>query len=486
MHVQKMITDHLNPGQVPVMAFDQPLFALAKVVQWKWPEVLGEKKFVVMFGGLHIEMALWSTVGDFLEGSGWTAALTEAGVASVGKAESFLKASHLTRTRHVHQVTLLALAKLQRQAWQEFISSNAEPGEASFQIWRQDMIRKSPTFQFWDIIMEFQTMVLIFIRAHRTKIFAMYVESLDSLVQWFFALDHVNYARWIPIHIRDMESLPDSIAEELKKCWVLQKTQNCFSCMPLDQAHEQSNKLVKDSGGAVGLTENPIAFRRWMVGGPEQARLLKEFERQLSELLVLNTRNCASDEVIETVKNIKDLGLSQYKEYVDGVIVSRDISIHQPIKKNSLPLFKRQALKGSKTKKQISSLKSDCNRFSHLYIASTFRGGDLEEFFSHENHPWPPSISDHGKLRLPTQKSDLLVLLEGVTSGPPSHFDVKLIDGSAAVHFLSCASVSTFVEYSRSVFNTYYVKNELLNCGRINIIWDVYKADSLKVCTKEK
>ncbi len=43
------------------------------------------------------------------------------------------------------------------------------------------------------------------------------------------------------------------------------------------------------------------------------------------ELLVLNTRNCVSDEVIETVKNIKDLGLSQYKEYVDGVIVSRDI-----------------------------------------------------------------------------------------------------------------------------------------------------------------
>ncbi len=86
---------------------------------------------------------------------------------------------------------------------------------------------------------------------------------------------------------------------------------------------------------------------------------------------------------------------------------------------------------------------------------------------------------------MPTQKSDLLVLLEGVTSGPPSHFDVKLIDGSAAVHFLSCASVSTFVEYSRSVFNT-YVKNELLNCGRIDIIWDVYKADSLKVCTKEK
>lgn len=66
MHVQKKITDHLNPGQVPVMAFDQPLFALAKFVQWKWPETHGEKKFVVMFGGLHIEMALWNTIGGML------------------------------------------------------------------------------------------------------------------------------------------------------------------------------------------------------------------------------------------------------------------------------------------------------------------------------------------------------------------------------------------------------------------------------------
>lgn len=62
----------LNPGQVPVIALDQPLFALfalAKQVQWKWPMTHGEDKYVVMFGGLHIEMALWNTLGDLLEGS---------------------------------------------------------------------------------------------------------------------------------------------------------------------------------------------------------------------------------------------------------------------------------------------------------------------------------------------------------------------------------------------------------------------------------
>ena len=54
---------------------------------------------VVMMGGLHnIEMALWNTLGDVLEASGWTDALTEVEVASSGIADSFLKVAHLTQT----------------------------------------------------------------------------------------------------------------------------------------------------------------------------------------------------------------------------------------------------------------------------------------------------------------------------------------------------------------------------------------------------
>ena len=50
------ITD--NPGQTPVIAFGQPLFALAKYVQWQRFETRGEESMVVKFGGLHIEMVL--------------------------------------------------------------------------------------------------------------------------------------------------------------------------------------------------------------------------------------------------------------------------------------------------------------------------------------------------------------------------------------------------------------------------------------------
>ena len=50
--------------------FEQPLYALAKKVQWNWKDTYGETQFVVMMGSLHIEMTTLKTLGDWLENSG--------------------------------------------------------------------------------------------------------------------------------------------------------------------------------------------------------------------------------------------------------------------------------------------------------------------------------------------------------------------------------------------------------------------------------
>ena len=86
------------------------------------------------------------------------------------------------------------------------------------------------------------------------------------------SLDHHNYARWLPVHINDMKHLPPAVLKQFVEngfC-VVTKTSNKFSAIPINQAHEQNNKIVNGSGEAVGLTENPTAFRKWMVAGPEQ------------------------------------------------------------------------------------------------------------------------------------------------------------------------------------------------------------------------
>ena len=60
--IQKQV-EYLNPGQIPFMAVDQPLFAIAEEIQWLKPDCLGEDKFLVMMGDLHIEMALMKCLG---------------------------------------------------------------------------------------------------------------------------------------------------------------------------------------------------------------------------------------------------------------------------------------------------------------------------------------------------------------------------------------------------------------------------------------
>ena len=410
MDVQRQAITYLNPGQIPVTTFDQPLFTLAKLVQWKWPEAYGESVHVVMMGGLHIEMALWNTLGDVLEASVWTAALTEAEVASSGIADSLLKVAHLTRTRHAHQVTLLTLQKLQKKA---FLQSESNEPQA---LWRNNMCKKSPTFMYWDLILRYETLILIFVRAHREKNFPLYVEALEKLTPLFFALDHVNYSRWTPVHIRDMKFLPSPIRDEFEKQghWVLSKTNNKFSAIPIDQAHEQENAFVKGSGGCIGLTENPAAFKRWMLSGPELARLQRKFEKDyfshansdnlknfenheeglatqkafqkqvisllktfermgnpflddFPELVTLDNRNCVDESVALAMYTLENTGIKQYQDYVTKVLEDRTVSIHEPIKRNSLALFKRPQVKAiSKQGKKMKVLQNNVALFGQL------------------------------------------------------------------------------------------------------------------------
>ena len=280
MNVAHAAVQHVNPGQVPVVVMDLPLFAIAKKIQWNRPQTHGENQMVVMFGGLHIEMTAFKALGKWVAASGWTTAITNAGIASSGVADSFIHASHLTRTRHAHQVTAAALYLLQHQAYAKYLETCNESPD--FKTWCSEKASNHPQFQFWSLVLEFELTILQLVHAIRNANFSQYQESLMSLIPWMFALDQVNYARWLAVHIRDMSALhithPAIHAQFCLGSFVAHKSNRVFSSIALDQAHEQVNALVKGEGGAVGLTENPSALRRWMVAGPEIARMVQEFE----------------------------------------------------------------------------------------------------------------------------------------------------------------------------------------------------------------
>ena len=278
------ITQFLNPGQNPVMTVDQTLYAIAKRIQWTWPNDVEESKMIILMGGLHIEMALGAAIGRFLDNSGWAQCLEEAAVTTAGRSESLLTGHFVKRTRYGHEVSVCALYLLLIESFE----SEKEKMDLEFSCKSRLGI---PQFRYWYTVMYLELLLLEFVRTFRHENVDLYVVMLETILPCFFALNRTNYSRRLPIHIRDLKYLPlqhPALYSEFKsaKC-VVHNSVRRFSGIPIDQAHEQNNKLVKGDGGIIGITGNEGALDRWIMSGPEVSRLLNEFHSSVEDF-----KNC--------------------------------------------------------------------------------------------------------------------------------------------------------------------------------------------------
>ena len=46
--------------------------------------------------------------------------------------------------------------------------------------------------------------------SQRESNFTLYLDTLSELAEWFFAVDHTHYARWLPVHLRDVVDLAET------------------------------------------------------------------------------------------------------------------------------------------------------------------------------------------------------------------------------------------------------------------------------------
>ena len=189
----------------------------------------------------------------------------------------------------------------------------------------------------------------------------------------------------------------------------------------------------------------------------------------------------------KSVRDAYDIGKDAYESYCKDRLISRKSSIYDTIKMNKLPLFcQKNAVQTSKTKLQIVSLKADCQLFSSLFIASQSRDADLEEFFAQENHGYPVSLSEYGKLRK-TYKSLFLDCIEKTLEAPilqSKTVDMIAIDGAAYVHLNPPRNSKTFREYCE-VDNAGKIKKLVAGVQRADLVFDVYRSDSIKSETRD-
>ena len=211
------------------------------------------------------------------------------------------------------------------------------------------------------------------------------------------------------------------------------------------------------------------------------------FLEKSEDLLVLDTKDIVDQSVVETVKNIEQIGNEDYSKYVEQKLLNSTTPISECLTKHKLPLFCRpQPKPPTRVKLQASALQDDCELMSRLYVSCQARTINLDDFFMHENHPYPPSLSDHGKLHT-SNKSDLVKCLENLgtsVSDSPS-VDAVICDGAAVVHLLHPRTAQTFNEYASTIFLP-YIEKQLQNTQRVDIVWDTYMPESLKTSTRIK
>ena len=70
---------------------------------------------------------------------------------------------------------------------------------------------------------------------------------------------------------------PDVFQEFQSGKFVVFTSRRTFSAMAIDQAHEQAKVVIKCEGGAICVTEDPSALRRWMLAGPEVSHLATKY-----------------------------------------------------------------------------------------------------------------------------------------------------------------------------------------------------------------
>jgi len=81
-------------------------------------------------------------------------------------ADSFIKAAHVTRIRHVHQVTACYLHILMKKANLQYTETEPEPGDVkTFEQWCVERRTDSINFYYWSTTLRLELLLLTYIIA---------------------------------------------------------------------------------------------------------------------------------------------------------------------------------------------------------------------------------------------------------------------------------------------------------------------------------
>ena len=136
---------------------------------------------------------------------------------------------------------------------------------------------------YWFEVYQLEIIILLVVRIFREGNLLLLIASLKKALKFCFALDHVNYARWMSVFVRDLENLyvknPETFCE-LQAHLSVKISGAKFSKISYDQKQEQNNKDIKQVSGYINLVnlEDKTFLRKIELASSEILKYIDEYE----------------------------------------------------------------------------------------------------------------------------------------------------------------------------------------------------------------
>ena len=402
--------------------------------------------------------------------------------------------------------------------------------DEEFHKFKQRGSIESKVFAYWNnFVTNLAPVLHDLTQSFRDADWDLHLSSVNRSIDLCFAFDRINYKRWLPLYYEDCTSLPDRFPKMhrsfLRGDFVVKHTSRNGSAVPMDQALEKAyNKPAKSSSGIIGFTRRKEAVCKWNLIKHEKAKYRNFLydvcnmddsdEYSLHHEFSERITKADTTSVAALMKNISQRGnpfdLSNPRGVMNiatgAVLEEEDEKFylnHATLAKSAREEFYRTRLrdkskslfdnipKTRKPKQKVSSAKSyDLNKETVQFLRyidyGRLRGFDMKTLMSYEISPTSFYLTKDGLMRKSDKSKLTTELKDMLDHNPPTNLPstiqkrVIIIDFMAYVRKVPIKTLrlSTYRDLFSNLWGTFTSLGQ--SCDRIDIVFDVYLAHSIK------
>ena len=541
-----------------VVTYDLAIAKIALQIQAQEKPVFDN--LFISLGSFHVEKAYFCVIGKLIAESGAPHILNECGALAVGSINGFIKGKHYNRCKRIHELLAVSLEILFFEWFQKSqnnpdivpvlqnelkcISDSPDINKYQHSKEGNDILERyrdfyektlagdnGKTAQFWCSYISLMHLYHRYSRSVRTGDLEGYTNTLLQMANYFFALNHHNYARWTVKYHDNLLKLKEThpeIYEEFKDgLFSVKRTNKPFSGSPIDLTLEQT--INKDAAskriGIAAMTNSISARQRWaeshfirtsilshvfQEAGMHKKEdvthglkkhairkdnktvkdiiyMIKETMNPFTEdidskhLYNIGTGKTAPEEVESFLLNVREAGEVQRKKFMNECREEPGRFLAK-ITRQEVSTF---ATAGTKSKKTDVKRVAACmvrDLFGSILYASVEKRIDLAEVLKYPLTPVPLSLCHVDGTMLKTPKSALMQYLENkVKSNSPEHIDVTIIDASFYFHLLPGAALPT----KFGGISSHILRKIMASEGdEIHFVSDKWLSPSIKDCER--